>query len=151
MARNRTVVDARPETVFAVLADPRRYGYFVVGTKKIRRFDPRWPEPGSSFHHSLGVGLSVIRDATLVVEIDEPRMLVLLAKMRPLAENETIFRVSPQSKGTLVEVEERAVAGPAAAKIIAPLFDGLLWLRNQELVRRLRKAVERRERYRARQ
>ncbi len=30
-----------PEAVFAVLADPRRYAYFVVGTKKIRRFEPR--------------------------------------------------------------------------------------------------------------
>ncbi len=151
MTRNRTVVDATPETVFAVLADPRRYAYFVVGTKKIRRFDPRWPEPGSAFHHTLGVGLPLIRDATVCVEVDEPHRLVLRAHMRPLAVNETTFRLTPQQGGTSVEVEERAVAGPAAAKVVAPLVDGLLWLRNQELVRRLRKTVERREEQRAQQ
>lgn len=148
MARNRTVVEASPETVFAVLADPRRYAYFVVGTKKIRRFDPRWPEPGSAFHHTLGVGVPLIRDATISVEIDEPRRLVLRACMMPLAINETIFLVTPEDGGTVIEVEERAVAGPAANKVLAPLVDGLLWLRNQELVRRLGKTLERREKQR---
>lgn len=145
MARNRALVEATPETVFAVLADPRRYAYFVVGTKKIRRFDPRWPEPGSAFHHTLGVGLPLIRDPTICVEVDEPNRLVLHAAMRPLAVNETTFRITPQQGRSLVEVEERTVAGPAAAQVVAPLVDGLLWLRNQELVRRLRKTAERRQ------
>jgi uncharacterized protein YndB with AHSA1/START domain len=144
MARNRTAVDASPETVFAVLANPSRYAYFVVGTKTVRRFDPNWPEPGSAFHHTLGVGLPLLRDATISVAVDPPRQLVLKTRLMPLGMNDTVFRLTPEGDGTLVELEEKPIAGPAAAKAIAPLVDRLLWLRNQELLRRLRKTVERR-------
>lgn len=80
MARNRTVVDAPVEAVFAVLADPRTYDDFVVGTKRIRRFEPTWPELGSALQHTLGVGPFVLRDATSVEEVDGERRLVPSAR-----------------------------------------------------------------------
>lgn len=151
MAHNRIVCAASPERAFAVLEDPRPYAYFVAGTRAIRRFDPRWPEPGSLLHHSLGFVLTLIRDTTEVVAIDPPRQLVLSTRLRPLAVNETIFRLAPAGGGTAVEIEERPVEGPAALPLVAPVADRLLWLRNSLLLRRLRKVIEGRERWRATQ
>ena len=56
MARNQRDIDAPPERVFAVLADPRCYPEWVVGSKEIRAADPGFPAPGTRFHHTVGVG-----------------------------------------------------------------------------------------------
>lgn len=147
MARNQIICDAPAERVFSVLADPRPYAYFVVGTRKIRRFHPRWPEPGTALHHSLGLGLTVIRDTTETLESDPPRRLVLRPNLRPLSINETRFELTPQGEGrTRVEIEEVAVDGPAARGRVKPVVDRLLWARNVLLLRRLRKLAEDRER-----
>lgn len=141
MARNRTVVEASPETLFSVLSDPRAYARFVVGSKRIRHFEPAFPEPGSGFHRTLGVGPLVVRDITRVVEADPPRQLVLHAGVRPFAVNRTAFRLEPRGPVTEVEVEEHPVTGPAV-KIWNPVLDAVLWLRNAELLRRLKRMAE---------
>lgn len=143
MARNRRVVAAPVATVFAVLSDPRTYDDFVVGTKRIRRFDPRWPEVKSVFHHTLGIGPLILRDVTRVTEVVEPDRLVLRAQMRPFAVNRVAFSLRPSDGGTEVEVEEHAIEGPAAA-VWNRALDGVLWLRNKEMLRRLGKVAERR-------
>lgn len=144
MARNRRFIDAPVPTVFGVLSDPRRYDEFVVGTKRIRRFDPTWPEVGSVFHHTLGVGPVILRDLTRVVEMAEPHHLVLRAQMRPFAVNRVAFSLRGEGEGTQVEVEEHAIEGPASA-VWGSILDGLMWVRNQEMLRRLRKVAERRQ------
>lgn len=143
MATNRTVIPVPVETVFAVLSDPRTYDEFVVGTKRIRRFEPTWPDKGSEFHHTLGVGPFILRDLTRVEEVDEPLRLVLRAQMRPVAVNRVAFALRPVEDGTEVEVEEHAIEGPAAV-LWNPAFDGLMWLRNQAMLRRLTRVAERR-------
>ncbi len=145
MSVNRTFVAAPPETVFAVLSDPPSYARFTVGTKRIRRFEPTWPEVGTTFHHTLGVGPLILRDLSRVVELEAGRRLVLRAQMRPLAVNRVAFSLRPGhgGEGTDVEIEEYAIEGPAAA-IWNPVLDGAMWLRNQELLRRLKKVAERR-------
>ncbi len=143
MSRNRTFVAAPPEMVFAVLSAPGAYANFTVGTKRIRRFDPAWPDVGTAFHHTLGVGPLVLRDLSRVVELDDGRRLVLRAQMRPLAVNRVAFELRPAGDGTDVQIEERAIEGPAAL-VWNPFLDCLMWLRNQELLRRLKKLVERR-------
>jgi uncharacterized protein YndB with AHSA1/START domain len=149
MSHNRVFVDAPPETVFAVLSDPRTYDGFVVGTKRIRRFEPTWPDLDSAFHHTLGVGPFILRDVTRVIEVDDPRRLVLRAQMRPFSVNLVAFTLTPNGEGTEVEVEEHAIEGPAAA-VWNPVFDGTMWLRNQEMLRRLRKISEQRRARQAR-
>ncbi|MDQ4071056.1 MAG: SRPBCC family protein [Actinomycetota bacterium] len=143
MACNRTVIDAPARTVFAVLSDPRTYDEFVVGTKRIRRFEPPWPEVGSVFHHTLGVGPLILRDLTCVAEVEDGHRLVLRAQMRPFAVNKVSFGLRPDGERTEVEVEEYAIEGPVAA-VWNPVLDGLMWLRNQEMLRRLKKVAERR-------
>ena len=143
MAVNRAVIAAPPEAVFAVLSDPAAFGAFVVGSKHVRRFDPSWPDRGSVFHHSLGVGPLVLRDLTRVEEVEENRRLVLRAQMRPFSVNRVAFTLRPAEEGTEVEVEEHAVEGPVAA-VWNPLFEAGMGVRNQEMLRRLGAIVERR-------
>ena len=144
MARNTIAIAAPPETVFSVLSDPSSYAGFVVGSKRIRRFDPAWPEAGSVFHHTLGFGPLILRDLTRVDEVEDGRRLVLRAQMRPLAVNLVAFDLRPVDEGTEVEMEEYAVEWPAAA-LWNPVFEGLMWLRNQESLRRLKNVAERRQ------
>ena len=100
MAVNKLVIETPPEAVFAVLADPAAYGAFVVGSKHVRRFEPDFPELGSCFHHTLGVGPFILRDKTCVEEVEEGRRLVLLAHMRPFAVNRVAFTLRPVDEGT---------------------------------------------------
>ena len=143
MALNTIVIDAPPEAVFAVLRDPPSFGAFVVGSKHIRSFEPTWPEPGSVFHHTLGVGPFILRDKTCVEEVDEGRRLVLRAQMRPFSVNRVAFTLRPAGEGTEVEAEEYAIEGPVAL-VWNPLFEAAMALRNQEMLRRLKRIAERR-------
>ena len=144
MAVNTATIAAPPEIVFSVLADPASYAAFVVGTRTIRRFDPRFPEPGSELHHTLGVGpVPVIWDLSRVEEVAEGRRLVLRAQMRPLAVNRVAFSLRPAGGGTDVEVEEYPIGGPAAL-LWNPAFEALMGLRNAEMLRRLSRLAERR-------
>ncbi len=144
MAVNTVTVEAPPDIVFSVLADPPSYASFVVGTKRIRRFDPRFPELGSEFHHTLSIGpIPVVWDLSRVEEVDDGRRLVLRAQMRPLAVNLVAFTLRPDDAGTEVEVEEYAIEGPVAL-LWNPGFEALVSLRNTEMLRRLKNLAERR-------
>jgi uncharacterized protein YndB with AHSA1/START domain len=143
MARTKRLIPAPPEHVFAVLEDPPAYEAFVVGTKAVRSFDPRYPERGSAFHHTLGWGPFFLRDQTRVLEVDPPSRLLLKAFMRPFAVNRVDFRLTPEGEGTLVEVEEYPIEGPMSKIWCAPL-DGLMWLRNSLMLIRLERLARRR-------
>lgn len=144
MSTNRVRCAAPPGTVFRVLGDARQYGYFVVGNRTIRRFDPTWPEPGSTFHHSLGVVVPLIRDHTRSLEVVDGRRVAMRTFMRPLAVNDVSFELVADGDGTLVEIVETPIAGPAAIPLLRSLTDRLLWLRNVVVCRRLRRVVEKR-------
>lgn len=144
MARNRIYCESSPDAVFGILADPRRYGDFVVGSRTIRRFHPRWPEEGSDIHHSLGLGATLIRDRSVSLRSESPHLLVLKTMMRPIGITETIFRLSPKDGGTVAEIEENPVSGPIAVPALASLVDSALWLRNRRVLQRLRKLAAQR-------
>jgi uncharacterized protein YndB with AHSA1/START domain len=141
MSVNETYVDAPPESVFDVLSDAGSYHHWVVGSSKIRAADDGWPEPGSEFRHVqgfFGVGLS---DTTAVVAAEPPRTLVLEARIRPFAVNKVELRLFPSGRGTMVVMVEYPTGG-LAAKVMNPLVDLSLKLRNVESLRRLRKLAE---------
>ena len=143
MSVDRAVVPAPPGTVFTVLSDPRTYDEFVVGTRRIRRFDPTWPAVGAAFDHTLGVGPLVVRDQTSVVEVEQDRRLVLRACMGPLAVNRVTLTLRPTPGGTEVGIEERAVERPLS-KVWNPVLDALMSMRNRLLLRRLGRVAARR-------
>ena len=136
MARNESVISVPVEQVFAVLADPYRYHEWVVGAKEIRGVDGQWPEPGSVFHHSIGVGPVTLQDNTECLEVEEPHRIMLEARARPLGRARIEMRLTEVEGGTRVTMDEVAVS-PPLMKLLNPVIDPLIHARNVEALRRL--------------
>ncbi|HVL81871.1 MAG TPA: SRPBCC domain-containing protein [Actinomycetota bacterium] len=140
MAVNERVVDAPVDLVWSVLTDASTYPRWVVGARRFRYADPDWPEPGSAFHHEVGVGPLRLRDETRVESIEPSRRIVLLAKARPMGMARVAIEIAGSGHGTRVRLEERG-AGPLTAALWNPVLDRLTWLRNVESLRRFEGVV----------
>jgi uncharacterized protein YndB with AHSA1/START domain len=142
MATNSITIDAPVERVFSVLADGRRYAEWVVGAKRIRSVDESWPEPGSKFHHTIGVGPIELDDNSEVLDVEPNRRLKLRVRARPAGQAEVTLTLHPtDGMRTRVDMEEHPVRG--FAKLIHnPLLDASLKGRNAEALRRLKNRVE---------
>lgn len=143
MAHTEKLIHAPADAVFALLCDPRAYQRFVVGTKRVRHFDPRWPEPGTAFHHTVGIGPLKLRDKTEVTTCEPPTRLVARPHIRPFVITETVFELEPRGDDTLLRLDEYAVDGPLAPVWPGPL-DGLMALRNRAVVRRIARLAQQR-------
>src|SRR5919112_1174517 len=139
MATNEAVVRARPEDVFRVLADGKRYADWVVGAKRIRRTAPGFPKKGTRLHHSVGGAGVTIDDSTKVLDVDAPHRLVLEARVRPVGRALVELVVEPHERGTLVRMHERVLHVPG---ILNRLLAPAIALRNAESLRRLRTIAE---------
>lgn len=133
--------DVPPERVWEALSDANSYGDWVVGSDTIRDADPHWPEPGSKFHHRVGVGPIKVNDHTEVMEADPTRRLVLHARARPLGTALVTLELTPKDGGTHVVMHETA-GDPVSKLSINPLTDWLVDLRNEESLRRLKRIAE---------
>jgi hypothetical protein len=130
-------LDAPIDAVATVLADPRAYDGIVVGSRRIRWFDPGWPEAGSRFHHTIGLGPATVRDTSEVAEEDLPRLLRLLVHLRPFGSAEVVFRLAPEGADrTRVEMTETPVSGVLALTWSPPAVALTHW-RNDRVLRRL--------------
>ena len=123
MARNTIHVDAPPEAVWEVLADPRLYGNWVVG---------------AILHHTQ---MLVLHDTTEVRESEPPRRLLLEARVRPLVVVMVSVTLEPDGDGTLIILDEWPVGGLAAA-VPGLITDRLIRLRNHEATLRLKRLTE---------
>jgi len=148
MSTTSRLVEATPEQVWSVLADGWLYPLFVVGAARMREVDDTWPASGSRLHHSVGSWPVLVDDTTEVLEVDEGRRLLLLARAWPAgqAHVEIVLEPSGSKPGsTVVTMVENATAGPGAL-VPKPLQDPQLHLRNVETLRRLAYLVEGRAR-----
>jgi hypothetical protein len=143
MTRNAITVGASAATVFSVLVDPRAYDDLLPGARRVRRFDEGWPCAGSALHQTVGLGPLALPAAVEVVEVDEPFVLRLRARMMPLCVHRIDFLLRTEDGGTYVLVEAWPLSGPTS-KVWNPLLDQLAWSRSEELLRRLRGMVEHR-------
>lgn len=127
-----------PEAVWDVLADPRSYAYWVVGSKEIRDIDADWPSKGSKFHHTVGVGPLKIDDHTEVVEAERPTLFELRAKGRPLGTARVTLRMTahPTGEGTTVVMTENP-DGAFGVLSLNPLSHVFTIARNAETLMRL--------------
>lgn len=139
MATNEIHIDAEPDAVFAFWTDGWRYADWVVGTKDIRDVDAGWPHPGTKIHHSVGIGPIAVKDTTKVVAADEPRRLLLEARVRPFGRAGVELTVEPDSSGSLVVMREWVRGLPSWLQRLA---DGPITARNTQSLRRLKDAVE---------
>lgn len=144
MSESSATVDAPTETVWGVLSDPRTFEYFVVGSRRVRRFDPGWPEVGTTLHHTVGLGPLSIRDSSTVVAADEDRFLALDARFRPFGIARVEFHLSPEGAGTALTIREFPIAGLLSAPLLSPLVTALFTARNREVLRRIGRLAEQR-------
>ncbi|MDQ3739467.1 MAG: SRPBCC family protein [Actinomycetota bacterium] len=143
MALNEIHIDAPPERVFAVLADWRSYGDWVVGSRKMRGVDPGFPAAGTRFHHQVGWGPLTLNDHTTVLEVDQPRKLILKAKARPLGTAVVDLEMRAENGGTRVVMREDP-GDTATAFVFNPLTHLLVRGRNTESLQRLKRLAEER-------
>ena len=141
MAMNEIHIDAPPERVFAVLADWRSYGDWVVGSRKIRGADPGFPAAGTRFHHQVGVGPLNLNDHTSVLEVEQPRKLILRAKARPMGTALVDMEMRREAGGTRVYMREDP-GDTLSAVIFNPLTHLLVRGRNVESLKRLKRLAE---------
>jgi uncharacterized protein YndB with AHSA1/START domain len=138
MARNLATFPVPIKQVFAVLADPETYAYWVVGSDSIRDADAAWPAVGAKLHHRLGVGPFKLNDDTEVLESTEPVHLVLQARARPLGTARVILDLVDLGDRTQVTMVEGP--GDRFSRLLHnPVTDFLLRRRNDEALRRLGK------------
>jgi uncharacterized protein YndB with AHSA1/START domain len=136
MARNERYIPAPPSKVWEVLADPRQYGYVVVGSKHIRDWDAGWPAKGSEFHHTVGYGPLATKDKTYVVNSETPHRLELIARALPLGKARITFDLRPADGGTRVTMIEDPLV-PKPVHLLMPPVHILTRVRNRETLRRL--------------
>jgi uncharacterized protein YndB with AHSA1/START domain len=141
MAINEIQTSASPEDVFAVLADPKAYGDWVVGSKYIRGADPGFPAVGTKFHHTVGFGPIEVKDHSEVVESEPPNRLVLHVKARPFGTAKVEMTMVPNDGGTLIEMREEPL-DLASRLIHNKLADLVLHGRNVEALKRLKELAE---------
>ena len=144
MAINEIHIDAPPERVFAVLADWRSYGYWVVGSRKMRGSDPGFPAAGTRFHHQVGVGPLHLNDHTQVLEVHQPTKLILKAKARPFLGTAVVdMTMEARDGGTHVVMREDP-GDAMTAFIFNPITHLLVRGRNVESLKRLKELAEHR-------
>ena len=145
MSNTSRPVSATPEQVWEVLSDGWLYPLWVVGASRMRDVDQGWPAVGTKLHHSVGTWPLLIDDTTEVLEKEEQRRLLLLARGWPAGEAHVEIILEPRGTDTVVTIKEQATSGPGALmpKVVQ---DPQLHVRNIEGLRRLAYVVEGRNR-----
>jgi uncharacterized protein YndB with AHSA1/START domain len=140
VSTNHRFIPAPPEKVWQVLADPDSYGYWVVGSKRIRDADPSWPAPGSRFHHTVGFGPFTVSDHTESLAYDPPRRLELRAHARPLGLAKVVLELEPADGGTRIRITENPTGVQKPLALFPPL-QLLAKARNRESLARIERLV----------
>ena len=141
MSTTTRSVSATPEQVWKVLSDGWLYPLFVVGASRMRDVDESWPAVGAKLHHSVGTWPLLIDDTTEVVEVEEGKRVLLLARGWPAGQAHVDISLEPDGDSTVVTITEDATAGPGLL-VPKPLRDAQLHWRNVETLRRLAFVVE---------
>jgi hypothetical protein len=135
---------ATRQQVWDVLADGWTYSQWVVGNTRMRAVDPRWPEPGSKIHHTIGVWPIVLNDETEVESATPLEELVLLAKGRPFGGARVTLWLYDTLNGCRIEMAEVPVGGPLSL-LPRRVALALAYPRNRECLARLAALAERRK------
>jgi uncharacterized protein YndB with AHSA1/START domain len=138
------VIAASPARVFAVLADGWVYSNWVVGTSHMRAVEPAWPAAGSRLHHASGPWPFVVRDETVVEEMEPDHRLVLTARAWPFGQARVVLVLAAEGNGeTRVTMTEAPTSGPGRW-LHNPVSEAILGRRNVESLDRLAALAERR-------
>ena len=149
MARNsRFVPDATIDDVFDVLRDGSLYASWVVGTRKIRRVEPGWPEPGTSIHYTAGHWPLRKDDRTTSRGYVPDARLELAAHAWPTGTIGIVITAEVRDGGVEVTIDESPARG--VLKVLNnPAIELGIKLRNVETLRRFEHQVRRKQAERA--
>lgn len=136
MSTTSRPIAGTPEQVWSVLSDGWLYPLFVVGAARMRDVDEGWPAVGTQLHHSVGTWPLLINDTTEVLEVEEERRILLLARGWPAGTARVEIILEPRGTDTVVTIVEQAASGPGAL-IPKALQDPQLHVRNIVTLRRL--------------
>ncbi|MBI5088100.1 MAG: hypothetical protein HZB15_04330, partial [Actinobacteria bacterium] len=100
--------------------------------------DNRLTPPGASFRHIVGFGPIKLADRTTARAIEEPRMLELYVRARPLIEAIVRFDVIPGTEGCVLRMTETPVG---LYKVVSPLTQPMIMARNERSLTRLGDAL----------
>ncbi len=129
-------VPAQPGDVWAILADPRAYAFWVVGSHDVPEYDAHWPAVGATFRHVQGHGPVKLTDTSTVLEVDPGRRLVLEVRVRPVLTARVELDLRASKGGTCITIDEWVDGG---ALRVLPRFvtSPPIALRNADALRRL--------------
>lgn len=126
-------ISAPRAAVFAAIIDPLTYPEWLLGARTIRDVDDGWPRPGTAFRHVIGFPPVLIPGSSTSRRVVPDELFELGAGMGPLGEARVRFSLRDASSGgTVVEVDEQFVAGPAgwSWRFARPAVAALIWGRN---------------------
>lgn len=129
-------VPAEPQDVWAILADPRAYAFWVVGSHDILAADHTWPAVGATFRHVQGQGPFKLTDTTTVLANEELAGLSLEVRVRPALIARVDISLSEAGDGTCIRIDEY-VTGGALRLLPRAATSPLINLRNADALRRL--------------
>jgi uncharacterized protein YndB with AHSA1/START domain len=142
MTTTERVMQVPREAVWETLARAGDYAEWVVGSAGVRAADPTWPEPGSRFHHSVGIGPLALRDHTEALESRPQELLKLRARARPLATAIVTLELQALDGGTRVLMTEE-LEGPPRLVMANALGEWLTKARNGKSLERLERLAAR--------
>ncbi|MER5736889.1 MULTISPECIES: SRPBCC family protein [unclassified Streptomyces] len=143
MAIRHQLVRRPPLAVWAVLADPTRYGEWVVGPSESVPLDDTWPAPGSRLRYTIRLGPWATDGVTTVRHQETGRELELEAAFKSLGTARIFLQLRPWGEETLVVCDEHPLRG-LGGTLHNPVSETALQLRHRGMLARLARLVERR-------
>ncbi|MBO0728033.1 MAG: SRPBCC family protein [Acidimicrobiaceae bacterium] len=141
MAVRNLLVRADPVAVWSVLADPRSYSGWVLGTSDVVEVRGHWPAEGSSFQYLAKLGGLRISDTTFVRVSEPPSRLELEARLGRFGVLRVSFVILRWGAASVVAVDEHPLGGPLLVLDSLFLDTAFTW-RNKHLLRRLARVAE---------
>jgi uncharacterized protein YndB with AHSA1/START domain len=130
------------EVVFDTLRTPESYPHWLIGAREIRDVDDGWPEPGTRFHHTVGLGgPPTPKDSDKVLDITAPVRLSLEVRARPFGRGRATFELAKDGDdaATTVTLDEVPIGLMAPTR---PLIDPLTVARNKRTLANLAGYIE---------
>ncbi|MEU9146059.1 SRPBCC family protein [Streptomyces sp. NPDC048349] len=141
MAVRHQLIRRPPHAVWAVLADPARYGEWVVGPSESTPLDDTWPEVGSRLRYTVRLGPWSVEGITTVRHREPGTELELEAAFKALGTARIYFQLRPWGEETLVVCDEHPLRGIGGA-LHNPATEAFLQLRHRGMLARLARVVE---------
>ncbi|MEJ8645694.1 SRPBCC family protein [Streptomyces sp. MS1.HAVA.3] len=141
MAVRHQLIRRPPQAVWAVLADPTRYGEWVVGPSESTPLDAAWPEVGSRLRYTVRLGPWSTDGVTTVRHREPGKELELEASFKSLGTARIFLQLRPWGEETLVICDEHPLRG-IGATLHNSASETLLQLRHRGMLARLARIVE---------